>query len=62
MTRTTVRRKISAPVGVLFRAVADITQFSRATPHIVNVEFLTGRRSGVGTGFRETRLAAFCEK
>jgi hypothetical protein len=55
MSRVVVRRAVVAPVETVFRTVADITHFSRAIPHIVNVEFLSAVRSGVGTRFRETR-------
>ena len=55
MSRAIVRRTVAAPVDTVFRTVADISHFSRAIPHIVNVEFLSGVRSGVGTRFRETR-------
>src|SRR6185295_361887 len=54
--RLVVMRTIDAPIDVVFRTVADITQFSRALPHIVKVEFLSDARLGAGTRFRETRL------
>ena len=56
MPSVTVTRVIEAPAHVVFRTVADIGHFSQAVPHIVNVEFLSEVRSGVGTRFRETRL------
>ena len=56
MPSVTVTRVIEAPADVVFRTVADIGHFSQAVPHIVNVEFLSEVRSGVGTRFRETRL------
>ena len=56
MTRTRTSRTIDAPVEAVFEAVADIANFSKAVPHIARVEFLTERRVGVGTRFRETRL------
>ena len=56
MSRTTVRRTIDAPVDFVFRTVAEIDNFSKAIPHIVNVEFLSDARNGVGSRFRETRL------
>ncbi|MEP6493862.1 MAG: SRPBCC family protein [bacterium] len=55
MSRMTVVRTIAAPAHVVFRTVADITQFAQAVPEIVKVEFLSDVRSGVGTRFRETR-------
>ena len=56
MPSVTVTRAIEAPADVVFRTVADIGRFSEAVPHIVNVEFLSELRSGVGTRFRETRV------
>ena len=56
MARTTVRRTIQAPIERVFDTVAHIENFSKAVPHIVNVEFLSEQRKGVGTRFRETRL------
>ena len=56
MTRISVTRTISASIDAVFRTVADITEFSKALPHVVKYEFLSDRRSGVGTHFRETRL------
>ncbi len=56
MSRTTVRRTIDAPVDFVFRTVAEIDNYSKAIPHIVNVEFLSDARRGVGSRFRETRL------
>lgn len=55
MPNTVVTRAIAAPLDVVFKAVSDIQQFSKAVPHIVNVEFLSPVHSGVGTKFRETR-------
>ena len=56
MTRTRIVRKIDAPVKAVFDAVADASNFSRAVPDIVRVEFLGESRVGVGTRFRETRV------
>jgi carbon monoxide dehydrogenase subunit G len=56
MTRTIVTRTIDAPIELVFKTVADISQFSQAIPHIVKVEILSDVKSGVGTRFRETRL------
>ncbi len=55
MTRTELSRTIDAPVAVVFSTVADISNYSKAVPHIVNVEFLSEVKTGVGTRFRETR-------
>lgn len=56
MTRTIVSRNIKATIDLVFKTVADITQFSRALPHIVKVEFLSDIKFGFGARFRETRL------
>lgn len=56
MARTEVSRTISAPVADVFETVANIKSFSKAVPHITDVEFLTEQRSGVGTRFAETRV------
>ncbi len=56
MTRTEISRTVDAPVGVVFSTVADISNFSKAVPHIEHVEFLSEARTGVGARFRETRL------
>lgn len=55
MSRITIARKIDAPADLVFETVADIEKFADVIPEIVGVEFLTDRRSGVGTRFRETR-------
>lgn len=56
MSRTTIRRTIDAPVDFVFNTVAEIDNFSKAIPHIVDVEFLSDVKRGVGSRFRETRL------
>lgn len=56
MTQTTITRIIDAPIDIVFNTVADISQFTEAIPHIVNVEFLTESKTGIGTRFRETRV------
>lgn len=56
MSATTVSRSIAAPPERVFEAVAHIENFSRAVPGIIDVEFLSDARTGVGTRFRETRL------
>ncbi len=38
-----------------FETVADIRNFSKAVTDIVDVEFLSDQKSGVGTRFKETR-------
>ena len=58
MTSTTVTTTIAAPVDHVFRTISDLESFERAIPHIVGIEFLSARRSGVGTRFRETRVSS----
>ena len=55
MPRVVVEKTIAAPADLVFRTVAHIEEFERVIPHIVNVEFLSEQRTGVGTRFRETR-------
>jgi len=51
----TIRTDIKAPADAVFRAVSDIEHFPDTAPNILDVEFLTEQRSGVGTRFRERR-------
>jgi uncharacterized protein YndB with AHSA1/START domain len=51
-----VRREIRAPADLVFRAVSDLEHLPETAAHIVKVEFLSERRAGVGTRFRETRV------
>ena len=55
MSQTTVIRAIDAPIDKVFDTVAHIENFSKAVPHIIDTEFLSDVKSGVGTRFRETR-------
>ncbi len=55
LTQISITRTIAAPADLVFRTVADISNFSQAIPDIVDVEFLSEVKSGVGTRFRETR-------
>lgn len=47
---------VKAPVEKVFRTLATAEEFSRAVPDIKKVEFLSEKRYGAGTRFRETRL------
>lgn len=40
----------------MFPVVADIREYSKVQPQIVDVQFLTPKQGGVGTRFRETRM------
>ena len=56
MTRATVTKTIAAPVERVFETIADIRNFKKAIPHIIDIEFLGEKRKGLGTRFRETRM------
>lgn len=56
MSRATVTKTIAAPVERVFETIADLRNFKKAIPHIIDIEFLTETHQGVGTRFRETRL------
>ena len=56
MTRAEVKTVIAAPVDRVFETFADMESYKQAIPHIVDIEFLSERRFGAGTRFRETRL------
>jgi len=56
MITTKITKRIDAPLELVFQTIADIRNFSKAVTHIVNVEFLTSKQTGIGTKFRETRL------
>lgn len=51
-----VTTEIEAPLPLVFQTIADIREFSKVVPHIVDVKFLTKQQLGVGTRFLETRL------
>ena len=56
MTHTRLSRTIRAPAAAVFETVANATNYTKAVPEIVKVEFLTDQPSGAGTRFRETRV------
>jgi len=55
MTRITVKRIFNAPADLVFKAISDIENFPNTNPDIVKIEFLSDKKSGIGTRFRETR-------
>lgn len=55
MTKVTVTQDIDAPVEVVFRTVTDIENLPNTNEAIVRIDFLSEKRSGVGTRFKETR-------
>jgi uncharacterized protein YndB with AHSA1/START domain len=56
MGQTRVTRAIASPPTKVFEAVAHIENFSEVVPGIIDIEFLTDAKTGVGTRFRETRV------
>ena len=56
MSQTTVKTTINASVETVFSVIADCSQFSKAVPHIIKVEYLSENTTGLGARFRETRL------
>lgn len=57
MARVETSRTIRAPREAVFAATVNIEDYAQAVPEIVDVEFLSEQRDGVGTRFRETRRA-----
>ena len=55
MSFTSVTKTIDAPKDLVFATVSDIQNFSKAVPHILEVEFLSEQKAGLGARFRETR-------
>ncbi len=47
---------IKAPVARVFDVVAHIENYQEAIPHLIEIEFLSEIKRGVGAKFRETRL------
>lgn len=56
MSQVKVSRTINASKEKVFETVSDISNFSKAVPHIIKVEFLSEIKKGVGAKFEETRL------
>jgi len=55
MTTVSTTRQIAAPLARVFEILSNAEVFSEAVPQILNVEFLSEQKRGVGTRFRETR-------
>ncbi len=55
MTTVAVSREIAAPADVVFRAVAEVENLPKSNPDVVDVEFLSESRTGLGTRFVESR-------
>jgi hypothetical protein len=52
----TVTRSINAPIDLIFKSISDISNLPKTNRDIVNIEFISDIKSGVGTRFIETRL------
>lgn len=55
MTKVSVSRLINAPAATVFDAVCNIQNLPETNPDVVGIEFLSERKTDVGTRFRETR-------
>jgi uncharacterized protein YndB with AHSA1/START domain len=51
-----IARTIQAPAAVVFKTVADPTQFAQAISGVTKLEFLSSTKRGLGTRFRQSRV------
>lgn len=56
MINIRVHRSIAAPLDRVFQTVSNIERYAEAIPRIENFNFLSAKRTGIGTRFRETRV------
>jgi uncharacterized protein YndB with AHSA1/START domain len=56
VTTVHVTRSIAAPLDRVFQTVSNIERYAEAIPHIESFKFLSAKRTGIGTRFRETRV------
>ena len=49
MKTITEGREINAPIESVFNTIFDVRNFSGCVENIVNIEFLTDTKTGVGT-------------
>jgi uncharacterized protein YndB with AHSA1/START domain len=56
MATIRIVRTIHAPIAVVFKTVADPTNFALAISGVTNTEFLSSMNSGLGTRFRQSRV------
>jgi len=47
---------IDAPIDKVFEAVSTPEIFHKAVPQIIDIEYLTEQKTGIGTKFKETRI------
>ncbi|MFT7665336.1 MAG: ribosome-associated toxin RatA of RatAB toxin-antitoxin module [Planctomycetota bacterium] len=58
MKPTELSLTIKAPIEKIFAVIADVEGFQTIVPEIVNVEFLSEQKSGVGTRLQISRQSA----
>ena len=56
MTTVKASCEMEAPISIVFEAVSNIEKLPETSPDIVKIEFLSEKRQGLGTQFRETRM------
>jgi hypothetical protein len=56
MATIRITRTIHAPAPVVFKIVADPTNFARAIGGVTRIEFLSSTKYGLGTRFRQSRV------
>lgn len=49
-------KSINAPINLVFNSIAHIEEFAKIVNDIVDVEFLSENKTGLGARFRETRM------
>lgn len=49
-------KSINAPINLVFNTIAHIEEFAKVVNDIVDVEFLSENKTGLGARFRETRM------
>ncbi len=58
MSTTTATIVIDAPVSAVFPVVADVQNFRKAVPSVIDIVFTNDIRNAPGSTFRETRVVA----
>lgn len=56
MGQTAVSVNVRAPIESVFDGIAHIESFAKIVPEIIEVEFLSENKRGLGAKFKETRL------
>ncbi len=55
MARINILKKINAPIATVFNTIADIREFAKARPHVIECGITSTVVYGVGTRFYEIR-------